>query len=308
MSATTEQLTSAPSSDASNARIGRLFRTYRDEELIRVTRNEFAYANDVFELTTINEARYVMRVLREAVPKSVEIEANAQIRLRANGVRSATYVQFPDGRYLGEDNGTFFTLSKKIEGIPPGRISLELAADFGATLARIHGCWEGMETPPNKLQWLNRENAAASLAEYEGVHKSDAQGLFDRTSHLFDLGLTETVIHGDLWPGNAFADGDRVTAVFDLERAEHAPRTLDIARTCVAVGYESKYSLFNLGARLRGGYDSVAAHSLTGLEQESFHLAVAYVAGVCAVWHAAKNNPYAARYLEMGEEALQTTN
>jgi hypothetical protein len=54
------------------------------------------------------------------------------------------------------------------------------------------------------------------------------------------------------------------------------------------------------------GYDSTASQPLTQAEKDSFGLVIAYVSGVCAIWHAAQGTEYTEPYLEFGEEQLKT--
>jgi Ser/Thr protein kinase RdoA (MazF antagonist) len=110
------------------------------------------------------------------------------------------------------------------------------------------------------------------------------------------------VIHGDLWLGNVFAEGDRVTAVFDMETAEHTYRILDLARTYLSARRETELDPKTLLDTLYEGYNSAAATPLTAEERSNFGLAFQYVAGVCALWNALHDVGRGAEiYLDLGE-------
>ncbi|MDQ5972461.1 MAG: homoserine kinase type [Patescibacteria group bacterium] len=284
--------------------LNQLFHSYVDDELVSSERNPDAFANDVYNLTDMNGQRYVMRVLKTQLPETVQVEAAMQIRLAEAGVRTPAYIELEGGGFVGMHDGTSFTLSKRIEGEAPKSASLELVADFGATLAKLHNSLEGMDVPPSKMQWFNLNNAEEDLAAYDGPLKDKLTNLIENGKSLFELDLPKSVTHGDLWLGNVFADGDKVTAVFDLETAENTYRIIDLARTYLSMRMETEYSSQELIDKLLDGYNAAAKEPLTAEERKAFGLAVAYAAGVCATWNAAHNTRYSGPYIALGEEAL----
>lgn len=44
---------------------------------------------------------------------------------------------------------------------------------------------------------------------------------------------------------------------------------------------------------------------MTRIENDNFKLAIAYVSGVIATWHATNGNRYTRRYIEIGEELTE---
>lgn len=284
--------------------LNQLFHNYLDDELASSERNPDAFANDVYNLTDTNGHKYVMRVLKTQLPETVQMEAAMQVKLAEAGVRTPAYLELEGGGFVGMHDGTSFTLSKHIEGEVPKSASLELVADFGATLAKLHSSLEGMHIPPSKMQWFNLKNAEEDLAAYNGPLKGKLVNLIENGKRLFELDLPKSVTHGDLWLGNVFADGDRVTAVFDLETAENTYRIIDLARTYLSMRMETGRPPQELIDKLFEGYDGAAKEPLTLEERKAFNLATAYVAGVCATWNAAHDTRYAGPYVVLGEEAL----
>lgn len=294
-----------PNSELGKEQLGQLFHQHADTEIVEAHRNDAAFANDVYELADANGDKYVLRVLRLQVPETVAMEADLQDRLRANGVNTPHYIKLANDSYVGEADGLRFTLSQFIEGKVPKAASPELIKSFGAVTARMHEAWEGAEIPRSKMQWLHPENAEKDLAEYEGEYRARLNRLVGVKDELFKLGLPEAVIHGDLWLGNVFAGDDKVTAVFDLETAQIGIRLLDLGRTYASMRLETELSADEIIEQLFEGYDSTASKALTQAEKDSFGLVIAYVSGVCAIWHAAQGTEYTEPYLRFGEEQLK---
>ncbi len=293
-----------PNKDLGKEQLGQLFHQHSDTEIVEAHRNEAAFANDVYELADANGNKYVLRVLRLQVPETVAMEADLQDRLRANGVNTPHYIKLANDSYVGEADGLRFTLSQFIEGKVPQAASPKLIKSFGAITARMHEAWEGAEIPRSRMQWLHPENAEEDLTQYEGVYRTRLDRLVGVKEELFKLGLPEAVIHGDLWLGNVFADADEITAVFDLETAQNGVRILDLGRTYASMKLETELPADEIIMQLFEGYDSAAQKKLTQAEKDNFGLVIAYVSGVCAIWHAAQGTEYTVPYLNFGEEFL----
>jgi Ser/Thr protein kinase RdoA (MazF antagonist) len=287
--------------------LNQLFHVYSPTELVEVERNDAAYANDVYNLTDTAGQEFVMRILKIQDPKTVNLEARMQTMLSAIGIRTPQYLAFGENNFVGEEGGHHFTLSKRIEGRTPTDVTPELVTDFGATLARIHNCLQGLVVPPNKMQWFDPKIAQQDLDTYNGPLKAKLTTLVDKGKELLSLGLPEAVIHGDLWLSNTFAEGNKVTAVFDFETAQNTARIIDLARTYTSMRRETSIPAQQIIDLLISGYDSVASESLTQAESDNFRLAIAYVAGVVAAWHAANGTRYTGPYIEIGEEVLSSS-
>lgn len=279
-----------------------LFHAYSPLDLAEVERNEAAYANDVYNLTDVEGRRFVMRVLKIQDPATVNLEAQMQLRLSAAGIRTPHYLELGENNFVGNENGQHFTLSERIDGAAPTEVTPELVTDFGATLARIHESLDGIEVPPNKMQWFDPEIAQLDLDAYDGPLKPRLVSLIDKGKELLSLGLPQAVIHGDLWLSNTFAKDDKVTAVFDFETAQNTARVIDLARTYTSMRRETNIPSDEIIDLLSNGYDSAAKNPLTQIEKDNIKLAIAYVSGVVAAWHAANGTRYTGPYIEIGEE------
>lgn len=154
------------------------------------------------------------------------------------------------------------------------------------------------------MQWLNPERVENDLATYEGPVKTDLLKLVQAGEVIFDRGLPRAVTHGDLWMSNVFADNDHITTVFDLETAEYTVRLVDLARTFTSMKFNSDLPSDVIIEMLTNGYDSSAEVPLTEDERANFNLAIAFVAGACATWHAVHGTRYRDPYIQLGNEAL----
>lgn len=286
----------------STSELNEFFHQYSPDELATSEKNGDAFANDTYNLRAANGTEYVMRILKLQPPEMVEHEAEMQHRLAEVGIGTPHYLAFRSGKHIGEHDGLSFTLSERIPGEVPKTASLELISSFGSTLAQFHDALKDTEVPFSKIQWFQPKNVHEDLEKYDGELKPDITKLITDGEQLFQTGLPQTLIHGDLWLGNVFAEGDEVTAVFDMETAEHNYRIIDLARTYLSMRLETEYSKDEIIDELFAGYDAAANRPLTQEEQDSFGLAISYTAGVCALWHELNGTRYAGNYLGFGEE------
>lgn len=284
-------------------KLNAIFGEYLPETLVSAIRSTEAFANEVYEVTDSGGQRYFIKILNAQLSEAIEIEAEMQQRLLAHGVTTPEYLEVQHGKHVGDHDGVRFTLSRYIPGESPKSVTPELIQSLGATLAKLHEALMGTEVPPSIMQWLNLERVERDLAGYDGPMKVALQQLVEGGKVIFERGLPTTVIHGDLWLSNVFADNDKITAVFDLETAEETVRIIDLARTYTSLRFNSDYSAEEVTKQLFEGYDSVAVRPLTADERESFNLAIQYVAGACATWHAVHGTRYAEPYITLGTEA-----
>ena len=293
-------MTKAP---LTNPDLSELFHHYSPDELAASEKNGDAFANDAYNLRAVNGAEYVMRILKLQLPETVELEVEMQHRLAEVGIGTPHYLTFDNGKHVGEHDGLTFTLSERIAGEVPKTASLGLIGSFGSTLARFHDALKDTEVPFSKMQWFQPKNVHQDIEKYDGEAKPDIAKLITDGEQLFQTDLPQTLIHGDLWLGNVFAEGDEVTAVFDMETAEHNYRIIDLARTYLSMRLETEHSKDEIIDKLFDGYDAVASEPLTQEEKDSFGLAISYTAGVCALWHELNGTRYAGNYLGFGAEA-----
>ncbi len=282
--------------------LSELFHHYSPDELAASEKNGDAFANDAYNLRAVNGAEYVMRILKLQLPETVEREVEMQHRLAEVGIGTPHYLAFDNGKHVGEHDGLSFTLSERIAGEVPKTASLKLISSFGSTLAQFHDAIGGTEVPFSKMQWFQPKNVHEDLEKYDGQLKPEIAKLIADGEQMFRTDLPQTLIHGDLWLGNVFAEDDEVTAVFDMETAEHNYRIIDLARTYLSMRLETEYSKNEIIDKLFAGYNAVAREPLTQEEMNSFGLAISYTAGVCALWHELNGTRYAGNYLGFGEE------
>lgn len=175
---------------------------------------------------------------------------------------------------------------------------------FGATLAVVHDALDGVNIPPSNMQWLNLERVEDDLSGYDGEAKPEIVKLVQAGKVIFERDLPKAVTHGDLWMSNVFAENNTITAVFDLETAEYTVRLVDLARTFTSMRFNSDLASSQIIELLTKGYNTTAEIPLTHEEIENFNLAIAFVAGACATWHAVHGTRYRDPYIKFGNEAL----
>lgn len=281
-----------------------IFHEYSPEDIVSAERSTEAFANAVYDITDTNGQRYFLKILRAQLPEVIATEAQMQQRLLRAGLRTPEYLEVTPGEYVGNHDDIRFIISRFIAGESPKHVTPALIENLGATLAKLHDAFQGVTIPDSGMQWLNYDRVTADIAGYDGDTKDELVDLLDASNSIFERGLPTSVIHGDLWMSNVFAEGDTITTVFDLETAEHTIRLIDLARTYTSMKFNSEYSTKEIIERLTTGYNSVAKTPLTDGELESFNLVIAYVAGACATWHAVHGTRYRDPYISLGKEAL----
>lgn len=281
-----------------------IFNEYSQNDIIEATRSTEAFANEVYDVTDSGGQRFFLKILKTQLPEVVAIEVQMQQRLLAAELRTPEYVEIKLGTYVGSHDNSRFILSRYISGESPKDVTPELIESFGATLAKIHDALEGVHVPHNNMQWLNLQRVESDLGGYNGDVKPELLKLVNTGKVIFERNLPMAVTHGDLWMSNVFAEGNTITTVFDLETAEYTVRLVDLARTYTSMKFNSDLSSEQIIEVLTKGYNSVAKTPLTTEEQANFNLAIAFVAGACATWHAVHGTRYRDPYIKFGNEAL----
>lgn len=285
-----------------------LFRDYSAASIVEATRSTEAFANEVYDVTDSDGQRFFLKILKTQLPEVVATEVQMQQRLLASGIRTPEYLEIKPGEYVGTHGETRFILSKYIPGESPADVTSELIESFGATLAKIHNALQGVEIPPSNMQWLNLEWVEDDLAGYVGDVKPAIVNLVQAGKVIFERDLPKAVTHGDLWMSNVFAEDNTITTVFDLETAEYTVRLVDLARTFTSMKFNSDLASSQIIELLAKGYDSAAELPLTPEERANFNLAIAFVAGACATWHAVHGTRYRDPYIKFGNEAIGEAN
>lgn len=287
-----------------NEELTDIFHDYSTANIVEATRSTEAFANEVYDVTDSEGQRFFLKILKTQLPEVVATEVRMQQRLLASGLRTPEYLEIKPDEYVGNHGDIRFILSKYIPGESPKDVTPDLIESFGVTLAKIHDALKGVDVPPSNMQWLNPERVQEDLNGYEGDVKSELVRLMDAGQVIFDRNLPMAVTHGDLWMSNVFAENNTITTVFDLETAEYTVRLVDLARTFTSMRFNSGLNSDEIIEALTRGYDSVAETSLTEEERANFNLAIAFVAGACATWHAVHGTRYKDPYIKFGNEAL----
>lgn len=281
-----------------------IFHDYSASDIVEATRSTEAFANEVYDITDSEGQRFFLKILKTQLPEVVAIEVQIQQLLLANGLRTPEYLEIKSGEYVGSHDDTRFILSRYISGESPKDVTPELIESFGVTLAKIHDAIKGVDIPASNMQWLNPNRVQDDLSGYDGDVKPELIKLMDEGKVIFDRNLPMAVTHGDLWLSNVFAENNTITTVFDLETAEYTVRLVDLARTYTSMRFNSDLTSDEIIEVLTRGYDSAAETPLTAEERASFNLAIAFVAGACATWHAVHGTRYRDPYIRFGNEAL----
>jgi len=261
-----------------------LFHQYSDDDLVNYKRNETAFANEAYVITTKADKRYVVRLLKTQSPESARVEATLQAQLKRAGLGTPQYLRLKNGEVVSNYGGRDFTIAEFMVGGHPKTISPKLVANFGATLARIHTSLHGMMIPTSDLQWLRPEYAQRDFHAYSGSLKARFAALLQKGQELFQSNLPKAVIHGDLIGNNIFAADDTITVVFDFETVDYNYRVLDVARTLLSLQSETPDGLNNTLNALIQGYNAQSSNALTQAETDSLHLAIQFTAAACGLW------------------------
>ncbi|MFZ1483769.1 MAG: phosphotransferase [Candidatus Saccharimonadales bacterium] len=284
------------------ARINNLFHEYSPTNVVLATKSNEAFANEVFDITTADNQRYFLKVLKTQHPDAIANEVIMQKRLLEAGITTPEYIEIAPSQYVGQHEAERFIISNYIPGSSPKTVSLELINSFGATLAKLHNCLDGVTIPDNDMQWLNPRKVKGDITSYGGPVRPALDNLFSYGSAIFDLHLPRAVTHGDLWLSNVFAEDDEITTVFDLETAEETARIVDIARTYTSIRFNSNYPADEVIDTLVDGYNSAAEQQLTHEELTHIKHAIVYVCAACATWHAVHGTRYRDPYILLADE------
>ncbi len=260
------------------------FHQYSDDDLVSYKRNEIAFANEAYIVTTKAHKRYVIRLLRTQSLENAKVEATIQAKLQLAGLGTPQYLHLKNGEVVGNYGGRDFTIAEFMLGEHPKTISPKLVADFGATLASIHTSLHGMTIPTSNLQWLRPEYAERDFYAYFGSLKARFTILLHKGLELFELNLPKAVIHGDLMVNNVFAADDKITVVFDFETVDYNYRVLDLARTFLSLQSEAPGGLSDILNDLIQGYNTESSNALTQAETDSLNLAIQFTAAACGLW------------------------
>lgn len=179
-------------------------------------------SNDNYAVRT-EQGEYVVKFLVTQSPENIENDVAIQQQLLQAGVTTLQYVRHPtDGFvYHGADNVNA-VISRKLDGVTPSCMSVELVANIGRHLGLFHASVRAC--PNSNLNGLMNLNVC-------GLHEEWA-------SRLLQQPLPRGIIHGDLHSGNVLVDPLRpacVTGILDFEEAGENLYLIDLAATLVGV-------------------------------------------------------------------------
>jgi homoserine kinase type II len=177
--------------------------------------------NSNFLLIT-ERGRFILTLYERRVdPADLPFFLGLMEHLAAKGVPCPTPVHGRDGEVLRRLCGRPAAIVSFLEGISPRRVQPAHCAALGKALARLHLAGAGFAmSRPNSL------SVQGWRSLFEGC-RAGANGVLDGLEAEIDrelaeferawpLDLPRGIIHADLFPDNAFFQGDRLTGIIDF--------------------------------------------------------------------------------------------
>lgn len=249
-------------------------------------------ANHNFAVST-QQGEYVVKFLVSQAPKTIENDLAVQQQLRQAGVGAPLYLPNRDGDYLyrGPDDVSA-VVARKIEGVTPHHMSVELATDIGRHLALFHVSVTALPKANN----AGLMNPAVAAVDSDGARR------------LLEQPLPRGIIHGDMHGGNVLADPrrpDRVVAILDFEEAGENLYLIDLAVTLMGVAAPPGSDVIEpeLMRAARQGYESV--RRLTDEERLWLPRAIGYASEAWIKWFRANGFERYARQHEQRYDSFQ---
>jgi homoserine kinase type II len=218
--------------------------------------------NSNYRLDTTT-GRYILTIYEKRVdPADLPFFLALMDHLAARGVACPVPIHGRDGRTLRSLCGKPATIVSFLDGRSTRRITPERCRALGAALGELHLAGQGF--PIRRANALSvggwRPLALASAPRADEVAPGLAAEILDELAALerdWPRGLPEGVIHADLFPDNAFFEGDRVTGVIDFYFASVDTIVYDVAVCLNAWCFEADGS-FNItkARQLLQGYRS----------------------------------------------------
>lgn len=273
---------------------------YQPEKVDHFSQITIGVSNEAFLVTCVSGNRYVVRIIHLQTVESVRAEALIQQAMVRHGISTPVYLPLANGAFVGQGGSDTFTIAKYIDGQHPDHATLKLVRSLGEVMAKLHNVLDQdmIAISYNTGQWLNPRNVAIDIARCKATIQKRLQSVINETEHIFDKNLPMAVIHGELATNNVFAEGDKVTTVFDFETTEYAPRILDIAYSYLSFVYDQELEPAAVREALEGGYNDLAKTKLSKQEHDYFKTAVRYVSAATAAWC------FSREYDEYGEKFL----
>jgi homoserine kinase type II len=177
--------------------------------------------NSNFLLIT-ERGRFILTLYERRVdPADLPFFLGLMDHLAAKGVPCPTPVHGRDGEALRRLCGRPAAIVSFLEGVSPRRVLPAHCAALGKSLARLHLAGAGFAmTRPNALSvqgWRSLFEACRAGADrvLDGLEAEIDQELAE-LEHAWPLELPRGIIHADLFPDNAFFQGERLTGIIDF--------------------------------------------------------------------------------------------
>jgi homoserine kinase type II len=229
--------------------------------------------NTNYRLTTEN-GRFILTIFEKRVAEAdLPFFMAVMARLAERGFPAPWPVGTNDGALLTRVKGKPACIVTHLDGVWPRTPALAHCAAIGEALAHMHRSLEGFEAlRPNAL----------SIAGWEALlhpRLADAERLQPGLAALIERDMREThanwpidlprgVIHADLFPDNAFFDGERLTGVIDFYFActDFLAYDLGVCLNAWCFEEEREYAP-ERGRAMIGAYEAV--RPLSGAEREA---------------------------------------
>lgn len=185
-------------------------------EPVRISPIKQGISNQNYFVETAKDV-FVIKFLVGQTAVNIENDIAIQKQLLSLNVTTPTYLLSASGTYIYKNEGLQAVVSRKIAGIVPSKMNLELAFEFGQKLSIFHTAVT--ELPyPNDKSLINPEVSGVS-------------------SVIFAHDLPKGIIHGDFHLGNALVSSNqnKVIAILDFEEAAENLFLVDLAVTIMAI-------------------------------------------------------------------------
>lgn len=246
-------------------------------------RTRFGEANESYFINADKANRqYVIRFSLQQTVEELRNDRIIQGQLTAAGIPTPVMVANEAGAYVYQNEDVIATISKRLIGDHPSDKTLEIARSTGELLARFH---QAVTVLDHSTQgYLNRDRALSDSKQLDEASPLTPQirQVLNDSLEIFDSGLPEGVIHGDLHTGNALYEGETAKVILDFGDSEKNLLLVDVVRTiCSKVGVKDGRIDPALMRSVFEGYESI--RSLTEKEKQSIPMTIRYVCAAVAV-------------------------
>ena len=192
---------------------------------------------------------------------------NLMEHLAAKGVPCPVPIRDRKGNALRRLCGKPAALVSFLDGLSPRQITTDHCRSLGLGLARFHGAGQGFAGQrPNALGVSSWQPLFAQCRGFDdGLFTDLAENVAAELDYLignWPRGLPEGIIHGDLFPDNAFFSDGALSGIIDPYFACTEALAYDVAICLNAWCFDEKCNFNNESARaLVAGYQSARALS-----------------------------------------------